>query len=312
MAATPTTVTIATKPSMPPGIRRFTVFPTLRANWPMYLCEAAGLGLFMLVAAVFGVLLFHPASAVAAVVPGTDGRLLLMGITMGVTAVLLIGSPLGRRSGAHLNPATTVTFWRLGKVAGADVFGYVLGQLAGGLAGLGIAWWLLGDALAVPEVAFVKTVPGPAGAAVAFGAEFGMTFVLMSVVLRVSQSRRWNHRTGLAAGMLVALFIWWFAPVSGMSLNPARTLASALFAGDYTAGWVYLLAPFLGMGLAAEVFVRGRGLRSVLCARLHHGGAHRCIFRCSYGMPAAGPSGAAKAIAGQGPALQPWTTTTSS
>ncbi|MBK8096992.1 MAG: aquaporin [Planctomycetes bacterium] len=284
---------------------------TLRTNWPMYLCEAAGLGLFMIVAAVGGVLLFHPASALVMTLPDPELRLWAMGLTMGLTAVLLIGSPLGKRSGAHMNPATTLTFWRLRKVAGADVFGYIAGQLLGGIAGVGLARWLLGEALAAPEVAFVKTVPGPDGAAVAFGTEFGMTFVLMSVVLRVSQNRRWNHLTGLAAGTLVALFIGLLAPLSGMSLNPARTIASAVFAGDATALWVYLLAPFLGMGLAAEVFVRGRGLRSVLCARLHHGGAYRCIFRCSFGMAATQPACRQTSIAGE-PALNPWTTTTSS
>jgi aquaporin Z len=262
-----------------------------RDHLPEYLLEGLGLGLFMVAAATFAVLLEASGSPARALVADPFARRALMGIAMGLTAFALICSPIGQRSGAHLNPATTLTFMRLGKVAPRDAVGYVAGQFLGGTIGLGAAALLFGPVLGSPEVRFVATVPGPWGVGAAFAAELAISFVLMSVVLRVSQSRRWNRFTGACAGTLVATWITFEAPVSGMSMNPARTFASALLAQDFTAFWLYCAAPSLGMLLAAEVFVRQRGLAAVLCAKLHHQNAHRCIFRCAFGM-AAKPEGA--------------------
>jgi aquaporin Z len=259
-----------------------------RAHWPEYAIEAAGLGLFMLSACAFGVLLGHPASPVSAALPGPLARRALVGLAMGLTAVALIYSPWGRRSGAHFNPATTLTFWRLGKVEAHDALGYAAAQTAGGLAGVGLAAALAGPALAHPEVRYAATAPGPAGAAAAFAAEAAMTFVLMSVVLRVSNSARFARCTGLAAGALVALYITLAAPLSGMSLNPARSLASAVPAGAWDAFWVYLAAPPIGMLAAGAIYARG-GARVVHCAKLDHRPASRCIFRCRQAELAAGP-----------------------
>jgi aquaporin Z len=254
----------------------------LAAHWPEYLIEAAGLGIFMLVACVFGTLLGHPASPVVHAVPGPLARRALMGIAMGLTAIALIYSPWGRRSGAHFNPATTLTFWRLGKVAPADAVLYGAAQAIGGIVGVVVAAGLLGASLAAPDVNYVATLPGPGGPLGAFGAEVAITFVLMSVVLRVSNDARLTCLTGLCAGALVAAYITLEAPLSGMSMNPARSLASALPAGAWPTLWIYFTAPPLGMLLAAELFVRRRGLAAVFCAKLHHDTSHRCIFRCRY------------------------------
>src|SRR5688572_16678223 len=112
---------------------------TLRKHWPEYAIEAAGLGLFMLSACAFGTLLGHPRSPLVAAVPGELARRIAMGVAMAGTAIALIYSPWGRRSGAHFNPATTLTFWRLGKVETRDAFAYVIAQVAGGLTGVLLA-----------------------------------------------------------------------------------------------------------------------------------------------------------------------------
>jgi aquaporin Z len=114
----------------------------LGAHWPEYLCEALGLGLFMISAGTFGTLLFGAASPLA----GSDPLLVRfwMGVAMGATAIALIYSPLGRRSGAHLNPATTLTFFRLGKIEGADAFWYTVAQCLGGIGGVVAVRGLLG------------------------------------------------------------------------------------------------------------------------------------------------------------------------
>jgi aquaporin Z len=140
--------------------------------------------------------------------------------------------------------------------------------------------------VAHPDVRYAVTVPGPGGATVAFAAELAISFVLMSMVLLVSNTPRLARYTGLFAGALVATYISFEAPLSGMSMNPARTLGSALPAGNWTALWVYFTAPPAGMLLAAQVYLAARGARAVSCAKLHHQNNKRCIF-CQYqaGLP---------------------------
>ena len=270
----------------------------LRRHWPEYLIEAAGLGVFMLSACAFGTLLGHPGSLAVRALPDPFLRRVLMGLAMGLTAVGLIYSPWGQRSGAHFNPATTLTFWRLGKVGSADAAFYALAQAAGGLAGVLAAAALLGDLIAHPSVQYVTTVPGPAGDAGAFVAECAISFVLMSVVLGASNTARLARFTGLFAGALVAAYIAVEAPVSGMSMNPARSLASAVPAYVWTALWIYFIAPPLGMLAAAEVYVRRHGVARVFCAKLHHDNAQRCIFHCRYAEMRGGLRACAPAAAG--------------
>jgi len=255
---------------------------SLRRHWPEYLMEAAGLGLFMVAAAGFGTLLEHPASPARQAIESGLLRRALMGAAMGLTAVGLIYSPWGRRSGAHLNPAVTLTFLRLGKLTGPDAAGYVVAQFAGGLAGLLAMEALLAPALAAPEVGFVATVPGWRGADVAFVAELSISFGLMLAVLWSTNSPRWAGSTGWLAGALVAVYITLEAPFSGMSMNPARTFASAVPAASWSSYWVYVVAPLAGMLLAAEVYLRSHRTAVVHCAKFHHDQVHRCIFRCGY------------------------------
>jgi aquaporin Z len=247
-----------------------------------YLIEASGLGAFMLSAGLFGALLWYPGSPLRQALPDPFVRRALMGIAMGLTAVAIIYSRWGKRSGAHINPAVTLTYLRLGKIEPHDALGYVLAQFVGGLAGLGIARALVGMAVADPDVNWVATVPGELGVGIAFVAELVISFVLMFVVLTVSNTPRIARYTGLCAGMLVALYIAFEDPLSGMSMNPARTFASALPSGAWRGAWIYFTAPLLGMLLAAQAFVFAVSRHAVLCAKLHHDNDEPCIFRCSW------------------------------
>jgi aquaporin Z len=255
----------------------------LREHLPEYAMEAAGLALFMLSAAAFGIVIEHPDSPLRAAVADALPRRLLMGIAMGLTAMLLIYSPFGARSGAHLNPATTMTFLRLGRMHPVDAAAYVVAQFAGGLAGISAAAALLPQWIDAPTVRYVATVPGEMwGVAAAFAAEVVITFVLMTVILHVSNHPRWSRFTGVCAGLLVATYITIEAPISGMSMNPARSLGPALLSGAVGPLWIYFVAPAIGMLSAAELFVRTRGLGAVLCAKLHHHTTARCIFHCRF------------------------------
>jgi aquaporin Z len=250
----------------------------LKRHWPEYLIEAAGLGLFMISAFGLGTLLEHPASPVYQALPSALLRRFLMGLAMGITAVSIIYSPWGKQSGAHINPSMTLTFYRLGKVAKWDAVFYMAAQFIGGLAGALLAASLLSAWVAHPAVNYVVTAPGNLGTGVAFIAEVAITFILITVILQVSNNPRLHKLTGLCAGALVAIYITAEAPISGMSMNPARTLASAVPGNHWTGLWVYFTAPLIGMLSAAEVYVRSRGRRSVACAKLHHENPKRCIF----------------------------------
>jgi aquaporin Z len=249
----------------------------LKRHWPEYLMEAACLGLFMISAFTFGAVLEYPGSALHQAIPYSVLRRFVMGIAMGSTAILIIYSPWGKQSGAHINPSTTLTFLRLGKVAKWDALFYILAQFGGGTTGALLASTVLAAWVSHPSVNYVITMPGSAGIAAAFLGEVAITFILMRVILRVSNNSRLHKLTGVCAGALVAAYITLEAPISGMSMNPARTLASAVPAQYWTALWVYFTAPLIGMLAAAEVHLRSRS-PGIDCAKLHHENLKRCIF----------------------------------
>jgi aquaporin Z len=253
-----------------------------RNHWPEYLIEATGLGLFMVSACFFAALLFHPSSPVPALIVDPTLRRVLNGCAMGLTAMAIIYSPAGKRSGAHINPSVTLVFFRLGKIEPWDAILYTLAQFAGGIFGVLLAALAFGKLVTDPSVNYVATHPGPRGNLIAFLAELMISFILMSAVLTVSNAKRLNRYTGLFAGVLVAVYISIEAPLSGMSMNPARSFGSALSARDWTALWIYFTAPPVGMLLAAEVYTRIKGGGAVVCAKLHHRNSQRCIFKCGY------------------------------
>jgi aquaporin Z len=254
----------------------------LPEHWREYVIEATCLAVFMVSAAGFSTLLRHPSSPLSGWNAPPLVQRIPMGIAMGLTAIALIYSPLGRRSGAHMNPAVTLTFLRLGKVAPRDAIAYVAGQFVGGFVGIWAATWLFRGLPSHPSVHYVATVPGAMGSLLAFIGEAAISFGMMSMVLTVSNAPRAARFTGLGAGLLVAAFIVFEAPLSGMSMNPARTLAPSLLA--HTAGtlWIYFTAPLLGMLIAAERFTRRHGRSRVRCAKLHHPDTGPCIFNCTF------------------------------
>jgi aquaporin Z len=259
-------------------------------HWPEYAIEAALLGIFMLSACLFSTLLFYPAWPVAQSIPDPFQRRVIMGVAMGATAVALNYSAWGKQSGAHYNPAVTLAFARLGKIAHGDVLGYVSAQFIGAVSGVFLAGLILKNMLAHSDVHYAVTRPGAGGVLVAFIAEVVISCILMTVVLISSNRAHLARYTGLFAGLLVATFITVEAPLSGMSMNPARTVGSGVWAHDWTAVWIYFTAPPLGMLLAAELYLRRYGRTGVFCAKLHHQNEKRCIF-CEYSRRGGEPEG---------------------
>ena len=267
-----------------PPLNERGVWPSLKRHWPEYLMEATELGFLAFMSCAASALFRHPDSPLANFF---DGHHLMqrsgVGLTMGLTIVAIIYSPLGRRSGAHINPAVTFTFFRLGKIYAADALFYILFQFAGGIAGVVVAGMLLGSLVSAPEVNFATTQPGGYGMGVAFLAELVISAVIMGTVLFVTNHKKMMHRTGLFVGILYVLYLTFEQPFSGTSMNPARTLGSAMMTGNWSGLWIYFTAPLLGMLLAGEAYLWTKGRDAIHCAKLYHTADVRCIFKCGWG-----------------------------
>jgi MIP family channel proteins len=238
--------------------------------------EAALLGLFMISAGAVTILLEHPASPLHLAFASPFLRRALAGLAMGLTAIALIYSPWGRQSGAHFNPAVTLTFYRLKRIAGWDAVFYVAAQFLGGTLAIILFAFAGGDLLRT--VHYAATLPGSMGPGAAFAAEFFISGLLMSVVLASNDHRGLRKYTGLLCGTLVALFITFESPYSGMSMNPARSFSSAAPAGIWSHLWIYFVAPVLGMFSAVELRRMFVDLEDRACAKIHHARDKRCIF----------------------------------
>lgn len=249
---------------------------TLAAHWPEFAVEGALLGIFMISACFFGIALEHPDSPVRIAIQSAVIRRMLMGLAMGTTAIALVYSPWGSRSGAHFNPAVTLAFLRLKKINAQDALFYIVAQFIGGTLAVLLLKVQLATLLADSHVAYVVTVPGAFGVSTAALAELVISFLLMTVVLNVANSKLARF-TGLSAGVLVATYITFEAPLSGMSMNPARSFSSAMPSGNWTAFWIYLFVPPVGMIAAAELFHWTTAHHRGLCAKLHHHNSQRCI-----------------------------------
>jgi aquaporin Z len=234
---------------------------------------------------VFVSILISPMSPVYTQVPSLTLRAVMLGLALGATAIVLIHTPWGKRSGAHMNPAVTLAFLRARKIHPWDALFYVIAQTLGGILGVIIVALTVGDLFTSPPVSYAVTLPGPRGAIIAFVAEALISFALMATVLIFTASTRLMRYTGLAIGCLVALFIAVEFPLSGASMNPARTLASAAPGHIWQSLWVYLCAPTLGMLAAAELHLYLRGAAAPGCAKLLHPKGVRCIHCGQHGKP---------------------------
>lgn len=165
-------------------------------------------------------------------------------LTFGLVVLAMIYA-LGDVSGAHLNPAVTLGFFAARRFAGRFVLPYLASQMSGALLASAVLWFLfpanetLGATL-------------PAGSAIqSFVLETVLTALLMFVILNVSTGAKEKGITaGVAVGAVIAFEALFAGPISGASMNPARSLAPALVSGHFEHLWVYLAAPVLGALLA--------------------------------------------------------------
>jgi aquaporin Z len=215
----------------------------VRRALPLWGAELVGTALLVGVGCSLVILDFGAGSPVAALLPDAGLRRALTGFLFGSLGALIALSPLGKVSGAHINPAVTLAFWLERKMKTQVAVGYVVSQLAGGVLGaLALrGWGRMGE-----SVAFAATVPGPAGAWVAALGEAVATFGLIAGLFVFVGHARLRPFTPALFPFLYALLVWLEAPLSGASTNPARTLGPGVVSGAMSGWWVYWLGPLAG------------------------------------------------------------------
>ncbi|MEJ2695455.1 MAG: aquaporin [Candidatus Sulfobium sp.] len=235
----------------------------------IFISELAGTGLLVAVGISMVILNFGRGSPVALLVPGEGFRRIITGFLFGSTGCLIALSPIGRESGAHINPVVTLAFWSLRKIRGVHAFWYVVAQLAGGILGALplVAWGRMGE-----SIHFGATVPGYGyDVWAALAGETATTFCLVAGLFSFIRRRSIRRFTPLLFPFLYALMVFLEAPVSGTSTNPARSLGPAVVSGQWQAWWVYWMGPVIGSLLAVSAF-RFTWLRhmEVEIAKLYH------------------------------------------
>ena len=218
--------------------------------------EAFGLAGFVIIAGLLTIILEHPELPVMHSFLGKYMllRRIPLGLIMGayITVIVILFS---KKSGAHINPSVTLTFLRLGKIKKEQAICYTIAQFAGAVMGAALLNLVAGKWFSAPAVNYGNTSPMPPyGDMTALVAEFTISFIMMLTVLMASSSVRFEKQVALISGVLIAVYLVFELPFSGMSLNPARSFAASFIAGKWKHLWIYFAAPIPAMLLAGDIY----------------------------------------------------------
>jgi MIP family channel proteins len=174
--------------------------------------------------------------------------------------VLSFAYAYGHISGTHINPAVTLGVWAAGKIDAGRAFSYIVFQIAGGVVGALVLRWVLGG----PETGLGRTALASGlqvgnttitiTAAIGLVLEAILTFFLVNAVMNAGISGKATIPGGLAIGLTLAFCILMGGPLTGASLNPARSIGPAVATGNFDDLWVYLVGPALGGILAGVLY----------------------------------------------------------
>jgi MIP family channel proteins len=179
----------------------------------------------------------------------TGGMVTHVGISLafGMVVLVMIYS-IGNISGAHLNPAVTLSFWFAGRMPANEIFPYIISQFVGALIASGLL------VIIFPEHGTLGTTLPSGSVTQSLVLEITLGFLLMFVVLNVSSgAMEKGIMAGVAVGSMIAMGALFAGPISGASMNPARSLAPALMSGHLEHLWIYFLGPIAGTLLASPM-----------------------------------------------------------
>jgi aquaporin Z len=238
----------------------------LKLPWRHLLAELVGTALLVLVGLSLVIVMFGTGSPLPLAVPSEGMRRLITGFLFGTTGALIALSPVGKVSGAHINPVVTLGFRIMRKMDSRTALGYVAAQLAGAVLGAAplLAWGTMGR-----SVAFGATLPGQGYSlqAVLLG-EVITTFAMVSLLTVFLGFRTIRPYTPALFPFLYSFMVFVEAPLSGTSTNPARSLGPALISGQWQGWWIYWLGPLLGM--LAAILVCSFLAKKIEVAKLYH------------------------------------------
>lgn len=244
-------------------------YPRTRLHPRLYLAELVGTALLVSIGLSIVILCFGAAKPDAQWVLSAPVRRAIAGALFGTTGTLITLSPVGRISGAHINPAVTLAFWLSGKLRWRDALGYGLAQFAGALLGACplLAWGPRGASVQFGATSVGENV----GTFAALGGEVIATAALILAIFVTSAHRSTRQLTPWTMAPLFAWLVWWEAPLSGASANPARSFGPAVVSGAWHEFWIYLVGPAIGVLLALLILRAGAlGHHEVKVARLYH------------------------------------------
>jgi aquaporin Z len=239
---------------------------TERFPWRIFLSELIGTALLVLGGLSLVIFMFGAGSPMARILPSEGLRRLITGFLFGTTGALVALSPVGKASGAHINPIVSFGFRLMGRLSLKLMVIYVLAQLTGAIVGALplLLWGSTGR-----SVAFGATLPGEGySTTTVFMGEVVTTFTMVALLTMFLSFRKIRPFTPALFPPLYSIMVWAESPISGTSTNPARSLGPALFSGQWQGWWIYWLGPLLGTLLALLVF--SYWAKRIEVAKLYH------------------------------------------
>ena len=235
-------------------------------NWPVFWYEMLGTGLLLLIGLSLVTVMFGTGSPVVKWIPYIGYRRLITGFLFGGTGALIAISPIGKVSGAHINPVVTMAFLLFRKIELRTALSYVMGQFTGSVIGCLplLAWGSLGK-----SVYFGATYPGPGySLSTVFLGEVITTFTMVSLLTLFLGFRHLRPYTPAIFPFLYSIMSFLEAAISGTSTNPARSLGPSVISGQWQGWWIYWIGPVTGAFLStlAMSFIA----RRITEARLYH------------------------------------------
>lgn len=224
---------------------------TPKSDWKLFVAEGIGTGLLLFFGISIVIFNWGDGSVVAKLIPSESSRRLLTGFMFGTVGCLVTISPVGKISGAHINPAVTLAFWLRGKIRSSTMIGYIISQVIGGVFGTIplLFWGKQGE-----SIQYGITLPGDAGLKSAFIGEIIATACLIIYLYIFIGRKNLRNYTPYGIPFLYAILTWLEAPLSGCSTNPARSFGPALIAENFTDHWLYWTAPIIGMIVVSLFF----------------------------------------------------------
>ena len=225
-------------------------------DYKLFIAEGIGVALLLFFGLNIVIFNWGEGSVVAQWIPSELVRTILTGFLFGCVGCLVTLSPVGRISGAHLNPAVSLAFWLRGKMHTSALIGYIIAQMVGAVIGclpLLLIWGEQGQ-----SIQYGITLPGSKGVAVAFISEVFATGALIFYLYIFIGSKNLRNYTPFGIPILYSILNVLVANFSGDSTNPARSFGPAVITGNFSHYWLYWVAPVIGMLLVSAYFRRKR------------------------------------------------------